>query len=302
MRIPRGGEYDPTCSTHEPVQQPGQTGRASQIGVTLALSGGFSRGFAHLGVLEVLEKERIPIVAIAGTSIGSLLGAAYADGISIHELLDLGRHVHIRNFARFGRSPQTSPDRDRIGQFIREWLGARRVEELTIPTAIVATDVHTFAPYVFNSGPLEVAVRASCAFPGLFAPVEHHGRLLADGSLAAPVPTEVASQMNGGCVLAVAVSISGNSLLPRKKLGEPVRGTLHTAPSRVSPIWATRADVILEPAVKQIEWDDFTRVQEAHAAGAEAMRAALPCVHELLAKQNRLRASALLHPAGYGLS
>lgn len=174
-------------------------------GVALALGGGFARGFAHLGVLEVLEQEHIAVSAIAGTSIGGLLGAAYADGFSIRELCDLGRQVRMRDFIRFHRSSHSTPRIDRIGQFVRECFHAGRVEELCIPTAIVTTDIDTCEAYVFTQGPLEVAIRATCAFPGLFQPIRHAGRLLADGCIAAPVPTAVAARMSALCVLGVAV-------------------------------------------------------------------------------------------------
>src|SRR5580658_1814310 len=84
--------------TTEQLQAHGKSAGYDEAGVTLALGGGFSRGFAHLGVLEVLEQEQIPIARIVGTSIGGLLGAAYADGISIRELCDLGRRVRVRDF------------------------------------------------------------------------------------------------------------------------------------------------------------------------------------------------------------
>ena len=169
------------------------------------MGGGFSRGFTHLGVLQVLEQEHIPISAIVGTSIGGLLGAAYADGISVRELCELGRHVRVRDFIRFQRQGQWALMSDRIGRFVREWFHAARVEELSIPTVIVTTDLDTCAPYIFTRGPLEVAIRATCAFPGLFKPVEHEGRLLADGCIVSPVPTAVAARMNARCVLGVSV-------------------------------------------------------------------------------------------------
>src|ERR1700686_3611680 len=93
-------------------------------GIALALGGGFSRGFAHLGVLEVLEEEQIPISVIVGTSIGGLLGAAYADGISLRNLCDLGRRVRVRDFLRFHQSekgPQKAR-KDCIGHFVQEWF------------------------------------------------------------------------------------------------------------------------------------------------------------------------------------
>jgi NTE family protein len=274
---------------------PSGQSQSGYVGVTLALSGGFSRGFAHLGVLEVLEKEAIPVAAIAGTGIGSLLGAAYADGFSTRELLKLGRHMQISDpFWEFSSRP--GPDNGHmayVDHWVGEWLATRRIEELAIPTAIVATDLHTFAPYVFHRGPLEVALRASCAFPGLFRPVEYQGRMLAAGSLAAQVPTDVAARMNGDCVVAVVVSITGNTSASKTDFG---------APNRVSPVWARRADLILEPDVDQIVWNDFSRIREASAAGADAMRHALPCVRTLLAKQRDLRASALLRSASHWAS
>src|ERR1700676_1318045 len=98
-------------------------------GVTLALGGGFTRGFAHLGVLEVLEQERIAISAIVGTSIGGLLGAAYADGISVRELCELGRQVRLRDFLRYQSQAlgqaQDGQKRDRISRFVCEYLQAR---------------------------------------------------------------------------------------------------------------------------------------------------------------------------------
>jgi NTE family protein len=258
-------------------------------GIALALGGGFSRGFAHLGVLEVLEQERIPISGIVGTSIGALLGAAYADGVSLRDLCDLGRRVRVRDFLRFHQSDQDAQKKDRIGQFVREWFRATEVEELPVPTAIVTTDLDTGAPYVFTSGPLEVAIRASCAFPGLVKPVEFEGRLLADGCIVAPVPTAIAARINGGCVL--GVSVGSNSLGDSSSehvvrvIDHSFRGSHRNA---LEPSWSRHADILLEPQVHHIDWNDFSRVDDAFAAGAEAMRRALPSLRELLARRSQL--------------
>jgi NTE family protein len=263
-------------------------------GIALALGGGFSRGFAHLGVLEVLEQEQIPISIIVGTSIGGLLGAAYSDGISINDLCELGSRVNVRDFIRFQKSGDSGPclnaqKHDRIGRFVREWFHAGRIEELSIPTAIVTTNLDTGAAHVFTRGPLEVAIRASCAFPGLFQPVKHEGMLLADGCIVAPVPTEVAARLIGGCVLGVAVGSNTSSAVSPENIlkvldrtGRRPLGTL------AEPSWSRHADLILEPAVHHIEWNDFSRAEEARAAGADAMRRALPHVRELLARRRQL--------------
>jgi len=260
-------------------------------GVALALGGGFSRGFAHLGVLEVLEQAQIPISAIVGTSIGGLLGAAYADGISLRNLCDLGRRVRVRDFLRFHQSTQGAQKqkKDCIDQFVQEWFRTGRLEELPIPTAIVTTDLETGAPYVFTSGPIDLAIRATCAFPGLVKPVEFEGRLLADGCIVAPVPTAIAARIHGGCVLGVSVGSNAASASSSEnvvRVSDPgFRASHRNAPE---PSWSRHADVLLEPQVHHIGWNDFSRVDEAFSAGAEAMRCALPSLLELLARRSQL--------------
>jgi NTE family protein len=234
-------------------------------GVALALGGGFAKGFAHLGVLEVLEQAGIPIAAIVGTSIGGLIGAAYADGIPLDEICALGRAAKVRDFLRFQKAGLKAKGCDHIGQFLLRFR-ANRVESLRIPTAIVATDVKTHAPHIFTTGPLEVAMRATCAFPGLFSPVEHEGRAFADGCLVAPVPAFAAAGVPAACVLGVG---------------------LHADDATASRSWMAHADVIVEPEVERIAWSDFSRADEARAKGAEAMRRTLPNVIDLLARRAR---------------
>lgn len=260
-------------------------------GVTLALGGGFSRGFAHLGVLNVLEQEQIPVAAIVGTSIGGLLGAAYSDGISVSDLCDLGRKVKIRDFLRFQRVGDGSQEqrKDCLGAFVREWFGAERLEELSIPTAIVSTNLDTGAPYVFTRGPVETAIRATCAFPGLVKPVEHEGRLLADGCLVAPVPTQIAARMSGGCVLGVSVAVGesvGSSAGNEVRVFDSEWRAAHRM--ALEPSWSRDADILLEPQVRDIDWNDFSRVDEAFAAGAKAMQVALPFLREMLERMAEL--------------
>jgi NTE family protein len=293
MTVLRGPDSSLIGSSGDTLRQRGQLGARGAAGVVLALGGGFSRGFAHLGVLEVLEQERIRIAGIVGTSIGSLLGAAFADGIPIDELCELGRRVRIRDFVRFRRSQPEAQTNDRIGQFVREWFRSGRIEEFSIPMAIVTTDIDTCAPYVFTRGPLDVAIRASCAFPGLFEPVEYEGRTLADGCIVAPVPTVVAARMSAGCVLGVAVNSGvGRVSFASDDLQASDRTFGIPQGKKISPSWTRKADVMLEPEVQQIDWNDFSRVDEARAAGAESMRRALPCVLELLARRSQLMAVA----------
>jgi NTE family protein len=263
-------------------------------GIALALGGGFSRGFAHLGILEVLEQEQIPVSVIVGTSIGALLGAAYADGVTVRDLCDLGRRVRVRDFLRFHQPdpPRGALRKDCIGSFVKEWFHAGLVEELPIPTAMVATDLDTGAPYVFTRGPLEVAIRASCAFPGLVKPVEYEGRLLADGCIVAPVPTAIAARINNGCVLGVNVgsnAASSSSSEHVVKIFDPRFRASHR--NSLEPSWSRHADILLQPQVHHIDWNDFSRVDEAFSAGAEAMRRAVPFLLELLDRRSAMAQS-----------
>jgi NTE family protein len=258
-------------------------------GITLALGGGFSRGFAHLGVLEVLEQEQMPVAAIVGTSIGGLLGAAYADGIPVRDLCSLGRQVKIRDFLRFRHNEGGASEhkKDCLGNFVREWFTAGRIEELRIPTAIVTTNLDTGAPFVMTKGPIETAVRATCAFPGLVKPVEYEGHLLADGCIAAPVPTQIAARIGGGCV--VGVSVTSAESTPSPETVVRVLDSHWRAANRMAPEpWSRDADILIEPEVRHIGWNDFARVDEAFSAGAEAMRRALPHLREMLERQTEL--------------
>jgi NTE family protein len=290
MRFPRASE--PEANRPANAQRDGAFPAVDErAGVTLALGGGFSRGFAHLGVLDVLEQEQVPVAAIVGTSIGGLLGAAYADGISVGDLCDLGRQVKIRDFLRFQQTSGSAQAQrnDCIGKFVREWFNAARIEELRIPTAIVTTNLDTGAPFVFTRGPVETAIRATCAFPGLVRPVEYEGHLLADGCIVAPVPTQIAARIGGGCVLGVSVAPNETAASSPENVVRVLDSQWRAAHRMaLEPSWTRDADLMLEPQVQQIDWNDFSRVDEAFAAGAEAMRRALPFLREMLARQSEL--------------
>jgi len=292
MSPPHGSEPDSSHGSAIPVHFRELRPVDSPPGVVLALGGGFSRGFAHLGVLEVLEQEHIPVTAIVGTSIGGLLGAAYADGISIRNLCDEGRRVRLRDFLR-PRNSQPEPENDGyLARFVRKWFRAARVEELPIPTMIVTTDLGSGAPYVINRGPIETALRAAVAFPGLCKPVEYEGRLLADGCLAAPVPAAIAARNFGGCVIGVAVSpntaVATSSDLQANVSSPGPRPSRRRAPA---PSWSREADFLVQPKVDEIPWNDFSHVDEAFAAGTQAMLRALPKLREFLGLRSQATAA-----------
>jgi NTE family protein len=255
---------------------------ALRTGIILALGGGFARGFAHLGVLQVLEQNQIPIAAIAGTSVGSILGAAYASGAPLARIIATCRTLRFRDIARWRVSRLGLASNHRLGDLVERVFEARRFEDLRIPMAVVATDLATGEPVVFTQGNLVDPIRASCAFPGLFEPVEIGTRWLADGGLVAPVPTHAARQLGAGCVLAISVGIPDGHRGAPSNIFQVVSRAVSAAQKHQLEVWERHADLVLRPDVQSLSWDDFDRTDEAIEAGATAARNAIPRIEQLL--------------------
>ena len=183
--------------------------RTKDVKVGLALGSGGARGAAHTGVLKVLKREGISVSAIAGSSIGSLIGAAHAVGIPVEEVerewlaTDLPRIFRgfLPTFPRAGLSSGSE-----LRKMLADLLGDVLIEDLPIPYAAVACDIDTGEPFVFRDGSLLDAVRASTAIPGIFHPVRWRTRLLVDGGLVDPVPVDVCRSLGADIVVAVDIT------------------------------------------------------------------------------------------------
>ena len=255
---------------------------SGRAGISLALGGGFARGFAHLGVLQVLEQNHIPISCIAGTSVGSILGAAYASGAPLARIIATCRTLRFRDIARWRVSRLGLASNHRLGDLVERVFESRQFEDLRIPMAIVATDLTTGDPAVFTHGSLIDAIRASCAFPGLFEPVEIGTRCLADGGLVAPVPTEAARNLRGGYVVGVSVGLQDGHRGAPSNIFQVVSRAVTAAQKHQLGIWERHADLVLRPDVQSLAWDDFDRAEEAISAGIQAARLALPRIQRAL--------------------
>jgi NTE family protein len=255
---------------------------SSRAGVGLALGGGFARGFAHLGVLQVLEQHHIPISHIAGTSVGSILGAAYASGAPLARIIETCRTLRFRDIARWRVSRLGLASNHRLGNLIERVFESRRFEDLRIPLAVVATDLTSGEPVVFTQGNLVDAIRASCAFPGLFEPVEIGTRCLADGGLVAPVPTCAARDLGAAVVIGVSVGMQDGYRGAPTNIFQVVSRAVSAAQKHQLEIWERHADLVLRPDVQSLAWDDFDRAEEAIAAGAAAALRALPRIEKLV--------------------
>jgi len=258
---------------------------ASRAGIGLALGGGFARGFAHLGVLQVLEQNHIPITHIAGTSVGSILGAAYASGAPLAHVIETCRALRFRDIARWRVSRLGLASNQRLENLIKRVFESRQFEELRIPLAVVATDLTSGDPVVFTQGNLVDAIRASCAFPGLFEPVEIGTRCLADGGLVAPVPTRAARELGAATVNGVSVGMQDVYRGAPTNIFQVVSRAVNAAQKHQLEIWERHADLVLRPDVQSLAWDDFDRAEEAIAAGTAAALRALPRIQKLLGQK-----------------
>ena len=254
--------------------------RMPAIGV--ALGGGFARGLAHIGVLKVLEEEGIPICMVAGTSVGAIMGAAYCSGLTIAELEEVAHKVRFTTFARWTLSRYGFATNDRMVSFLARTLKVQTFEELRIPLGVVATDFNTGEGVVFSSGSIIDPVRASCAYPGMFLPVEIRGRWLVDGMLSHPVPTRPLREMGAERVLAVHLKGQWSKTSAPRHFFDVIGQSFAIAQDMMSAVWRSAADVVIEPDVARFDYDDFKRAGELIRVGELAMRRALPEVRKWL--------------------
>lgn len=173
--------------------------------VGVALGGGVVRGMAHIGVLQVLVEAGLPVDIVAGTSVGSLVGAAFAGGMDLYELERVVPRLSWPKLVSPAWRKEGLLSNARLGRFLESLIGVRRIEELPVRYAAVAVDQVTGEEVILRDGPVSTAVRASAAIPGLFQPIERDGRMLIDGGLVNNVPASVVRSMGADVVVAVDV-------------------------------------------------------------------------------------------------
>jgi len=250
--------------------------------VGLALGGGVARGIAHVGVLRELEKNGIPIDLIAGTSVGSLIGAGYAAGLSPDQLEQLAHTIRWTDLGRVTVSRLGFYNNARTEDYIRANFPVDRFEKLRIPLGVVATDLQAGKMVVFTEGDLALAIRASCAIPCYYTPVPVNGRLMADGGLVGHLPASVTRGMGADIVIAVDVNSHSLPIPPPTNIFTIMSQALSImGRSSVSYLYQD-ADVVVRPKVEHIKPDDLSRADEMIALGEEATQCTLPAIKRLL--------------------
>lgn len=243
--------------------------------VGLALGGGAARGLAHIGVLVVLEEAGIPIDFVAGTSMGSMVGAAYCAGIEVPRLLEIAAETGWWDIARPTWPQQGLLTFARLETWMIDLVGELDVRDLSIPYAAVATDLETGERVILHEGPLSQVVRASCSVPGAVAPVEMHGRLLCDGGVSDNVPDDAARMLGADYVIGVDIFAPAY----RTYLG-PVGVTLAAVETLVRHAGGgnRNADCLIIPDMVGRSYIRLSDHAELIKAGEDAARRMLPVI------------------------
>lgn len=258
-------------------------GERPKVGV--ALGGGFARGIAHIGVLRVLEENEIPIDFIAGTSVGALIAATYASGTPLKTMEIHGSETTFGDFGRWTLSRMGMASNERLEHFLHKFTAVNDFSELKKPLTIVATDIVSGESIYFNKGEIGPALRASCAYPGLFLPIEHRGHILVDGFLTEAVPSPAARKMGAEVVIGVHLEPGLLDTRPRNTI-EVISRSFSIIQIAATQPWRAATDVLIEPNVHHVLWDEFSRTPELVAAGEAATRQVLPQIRAALARRS----------------
>ncbi len=253
--------------------------------LALVLGGGGARGFAHVGVIRELEAEKIPIDLIVGVSVGSLVGALYADSADSFDLEWKAFQIEkkdIFDLSLFNIQKSLAKG-DALREYLDRHLRSRNIEDLKIPLAVVAVDLKTGARVVFTRGPLKEAVRASTALPGVFEPIPWGDKLLVDGGVLGNLPPEVAEDLGADVIVGVNIA-RGRSEFKAEPPGPlaVILESIGIMGDELIRLNRSRFDVLIEPEVGTVGLMDFDRKKELMEAGRQAARKEIPNIRALM--------------------
>ncbi len=249
--------------------------------IGLALGGGAARGFAHIGVIKMLESQGIVADYVVGTSAGAVVGSLYAAGNDAFTMQKLAQQLDEKIFADWTLGGRGFLKGEALQDFINQHLNKRTLEKLNKPFATVATDLNTGERVVFRTGDTGLAVRASAAVPGIFQPAQFSGKSYVDGGLTSPVPVQAAREMGADFVIAVDISAR-----PEGQPIDSVTAIIWQTTTIMGKAIATNelkgADIVIRPKLPYVKSWDFTARNEAMLEGERAALAAIPAIKQKL--------------------
>ena len=252
--------------------------------IGLALGSGGMRGIAHIGVLRVLENENIPLSLIAGSSIGSLIGALHAAGLDSATIFKLAKNLRRRHWLDFIIPKMGLISGERTLEMLRLLTKRKHFDQLDIPLAVVATDINLGREVVLTEGEVAQAVRASISVPGVFVPYKLGEMLLVDGAVLNPTPIDVAHRLGADIVIAVDLVPQG-AVANITNMFDVIIQSIDIMERELFKNRLPYCDVLVRPEVAHISPSDFDSVDECVALGEQAMIAAMPEVRRMLAEK-----------------
>lgn len=251
--------------------------------IALVLGAGASKGFAHVGVLKILEAHRIPIHMIVGTSVGSVVGALYASGMTAYDLQKLSFTIEQKDIIDLTFPENGFIKGEKLEEFMNKTLRNTPMEKLKIPFYAVATEIQSGQEVLFGKGNTGQAVRASCSIPGVFKPVKIGDKVYVDGGVVSPVAVEAAKRMGADAVIAVDISASSERNPPGNTI-ETILQSINIMYSKLASIQLAQADIVIRPKVGFIGSADFSKRHEAILEGEKATLEVLPKIQEFLTR------------------
>ena len=281
--LPFGGSREPSAAATPPPAAP-PAPRKPRLG--LALGGGAARGFAHVGVIKILENQGILPDLVVGTSAGAVVGALYANGLGPFDLQKLAIQMDESQLTDWTLLDRGWLKGEALERFINQQVGNKPLEALPRRFGCTATDIRSGDLVLFQRGNTGQAVRASAAVPGVFSPVAINGRDYVDGGLVAPVPAREARLMGADLVIAVDISARPSG---RKNISgvDLLLDTISTMGGAIAREQLKEADVVIRPAIQTLAATNFVQRHEAILEGERAAQAALPAIRERLARLER---------------
>ena len=254
--------------------------------IAVVLGAGASRGFAHIGVLKVLETSKIPIHMIVGTSAGSFVGSLYAYGFDAFQLQKIALSIEKGDIADI-----TIPDNgfikgDKLEEYVNTMVRKTPIEKLRIPFYAVATNIPSGQEVVFGKGNTGTAVRASCSIPGIFRPAKIGDKMYIDGGVVSPVAVDAARRYGADIVIAVDISADLDTRQPEGTI-DTILQAINIMYSKLAGIQLTRADIVIRPKVGYIGSGDFDKRHEAVLEGEKATYEAMGNIKALIEKLRR---------------
>lgn len=245
----------------------------------LALSGGGTRGFAHIGVLKAFEEERIKFDYVAGTSIGSFVGALYCANVPCDDMVEEAKRVTRKELiSRFW----IGSDSSNIARVANRLLADKTFKQLSTPFSAIAVDISSGSEVVLSSGNVANAIAASCAVPALFKPVEIDGMVLVDGGLLNNMPADVCRQMGADLVISVDLNHNRGSGTESRKLKDILVATWAITTKSTMYKGAMNSDVVIEPELSQFNRTSLANIEQMVEEGYRATKEKMQEIKELL--------------------